>query len=70
LDLLAKLSGLAKGGSPIAAVLAGMKAALKIMGIIDHDTVTRPLRPFSEEEKKGIASIVAEMGVPMKAGAK
>ena len=65
LDLMAKLSGLAKGGSPIASVLAGMKAALKIMGIIDHDTVTRPLRPFSEEEKKGIPSILAEMGVPM-----
>ena len=70
LNLLAKLAGLAKGGSPIAANLAGMKAALKIMGIIDHDTVTRPLRPFTEEEKKGIPSILKEMGVPMTAGVK
>lgn len=63
LDLMAKLSGLAKGGSPIASMLAGMKAALQVMGIIDHDTVTRPLRQFSEEEKKGIAAILTEMGV-------
>jgi 4-hydroxy-tetrahydrodipicolinate synthase len=70
LDLLAKLPALAKGGSPMAANLAGMKAALKAMGIIDHDTVTRPLRPLSEEEKKGIPAILKEMGLPVAAGVK
>jgi len=66
LDLLSKIGRLAKGGSPTAANLAGMKAALKAMGIIEHDTVTRPLRQFTEEEKKGIPAILAEMGLPVK----
>ena len=68
IELLSKLTGLAKGGSQTAAAFAGMKAALKIMGIIDHDTVTRPLRPFTEEEKRGIPPILAQMGVPIMAG--
>ena len=68
LDLLGKIAALAKGGSQQAAMFAGMKAALKIMGIIDHDTVTRPFRQFTEEEKKGIPAILKEMGVPMGAG--
>lgn len=66
LDLLAKLPALAKGGSPIARNLGAMKAALKIMGIIDHDTLTRPLRSLSDEEKKGIPAILTEMGLPVK----
>ncbi len=70
LDLMSKLAGLARGGSQQAAMFAGMKAALKTMGIIDHDTVTRPLRQFTEEEKKAIPAILKEMGVPFPAGVK
>jgi len=43
--------------------LAGMKAALKIMGILDSDTVTRPLRPLTDEEKQGIPGILADLGL-------
>jgi 4-hydroxy-tetrahydrodipicolinate synthase len=58
-----KVARLAKGGSPNAASFAGMKSALKIMDVIDHDNVTRPFRPFTEEEKKGIPPILKELGL-------
>ena len=38
-----------------------MKSALKMMGIIDHDTMTRPLRPLTEEEKEPIPGILSEL---------
>ena len=59
----AGISRLSKGGGPNAASLAGMKAALKIMGILDSDTVTRPLRPLNDEEKQGIPGILANLGL-------
>ena len=58
-----KLQGLAKGGGPNAASFSGMKTALKIMGILDHDTVTRPLRPLDEEEKQPIPALLRELGL-------
>ena len=61
--LASKVTKLAKGGGPNAATLSGMKSALKIMGIIDHDTVTRPLRPLTEEEKRQIPPILEELGL-------
>jgi len=33
------------------------------MGVIDHDTVTRPLRGLTQEEKKGIPVLLEEMGL-------
>ena len=54
---------LAKGGGPNASTISGMKAALKIMGVIDHDTVTRPLRGLTQEEKKGIPALLGELGL-------
>ena len=61
--LAAKVQGLARGGSVNAAMFSGMKSALKIMGVLDHDTVTRPLRPLSEEEKREIPPILRELGL-------
>ncbi len=58
-----KISGLAKGGGPNAASFSGMKSALKIMGVLDHDTVSRPMRPLTDEEKKGIPPILEELGL-------
>ena len=40
-----------------------MKSALKLMGVLDSDTVSRPLRPLTEQEKEGIPSILKEMGL-------
>ena len=58
-----KISTLAKGGGPNAAAFSGMKSALKHMGILDSDTVSRPLRALTEEEKKGIPAILEEVGI-------
>lgn len=58
-----KLARLAQGGGPNAASFAGMKSALKHMGIIDHDAVSRPLRPFTDAEKAGIPPILEELGL-------
>ena len=58
-----KIVQLAKGGGTNAANLAGMKSALKSMGILENDTVTRPLRPFTEGEKEGIPEILHALGL-------
>ena len=33
------------------------------MGVLDSDTVSRPLRPLTEEEKQGIPAILEELGL-------
>ena len=58
-----KIAALSKGGSANAASFAGMKSALKMMGVLDSDTVSRPLRPLTEEEKQGIPAILEELGL-------
>ena len=49
------------GGGANAASFGGMKAALKIMGIIDHDNLTRPFRSLTDDEKEGIPAILKEL---------
>lgn len=58
-----KIARLAQGGGPNAASFAGMKSALKHMGVIDHDIVSRPLRPFTDAEKADIPPILEELGL-------
>ena len=58
-----KIQRLAKGGGPVAATISALKSALKAMGVIDHDYVTRPLRPLTEEEKEPIPAILQELGL-------
>lgn len=58
-----KIALLAKGGGATAASFSGMKSALKIMGILDNDTVSRPMRPLTDEEKQGIPAILEELGL-------
>ena len=58
-----KIARLAQGGGPNAASFAGMKSALKHMGVIDHDAVSRPLRPFTDAEKADIPPILKELGL-------
>ena len=58
-----KVSKLAQGGGPNAAILSGMKSALKQMGVLDSDTVSRPLRAITEQEKEGIPDILKELGL-------
>lgn len=58
-----KIQNLIKTASINGASFAGYKAALAFMGIIDHDTVTRPFRSLTEEEREPIPSILAELGL-------
>ncbi len=63
LIIAGKIAQLAKGGGPNAASFSGMKSALKLMGVLDDDTVSRPLRPMTEQEKEGIPAILQELGM-------
>ena len=54
---------LADGGSLNSSAMSGIKSALKILGIIEHDTMTSPLRSLTEEEKALIPPILAELGL-------
>ena len=58
-----KIAQLAKGGGPNAAAFSGMKSALKLMGVLDSDTVSRPMRSLTEEEKAGIPPILEALGL-------
>jgi len=58
-----RINNLAHGGSTDSARLAGMKSALKLMGILDYDTVSAPLRPLNEEEKTPISKILRDLGL-------
>ena len=57
------LSRIAKGGSVNSAAFSAMKSALKIMGILDHDTVSRPMRSLTDDEKRQIPPILKELGL-------
>ncbi len=54
LRVAGRIAYLAKGGGQNAASLSGMKSVLKIMGVLDSDTVSRSMRPLTDEEKQGI----------------
>lgn len=58
-----KIMYLARGGGPNAASFSGMKSALKSMGIINCDTVSRPLRSLTSEEREPIISIIKCLGI-------
>jgi 4-hydroxy-tetrahydrodipicolinate synthase len=63
LAVATRVQRLAKGGSPTGASLSGLKSALVGMGILAYDTVSRPLRPLTEEEKQPIPGILKELGL-------
>jgi 4-hydroxy-tetrahydrodipicolinate synthase len=58
-----KIMSLGKAGCANAGTLSGMKSALKIMGILDHDTVCRPMRPYTDDEKALIKPILKDCGL-------
>ena len=59
----ARITKLAQGGGPNAASFSAMKSALKLMGVIDSDAVSRPLRPLTGDEKEGIPPLLRELGL-------
>ena len=58
-----KASRIAQGGSANAAAFGAMKASLKIMGILEHDTLSKPFRPLANEEKEQLPPILKELGL-------
>lgn len=56
-----RIGEIATGGGKNAASFSGMKSALKLMGIIDSDTVSKPLRPLTDHEKQRIPDLLAEL---------
>lgn len=54
---------LAKGGGIQTSAISGIKHALKVMGVLDYDTVSRPLRPLTDEEKHPIPAMLKELGL-------
>ena len=56
-----KIQRIATGGNATGASFAGMKAALKLMGVLDDDTVSRPMRSLTAEEKQRIPAILKEL---------
>ena len=63
LAVASSVQRLAAGGSFDGSRFSGIKSALKIMGILEHDTVSRPLRQLTDEEKEPIPSILRELGL-------
>jgi 4-hydroxy-tetrahydrodipicolinate synthase len=58
-----KINSFARGGSPNRVTFAAMKAALKMMGVLEHDTMSRPFKPFSDEEKEGLPEFIESLGL-------
>ena len=54
---------LGHGGGIHASSFSGLKAALKLLGIIEHDTVSAPLRPLSDEERSHLPPLLEELGL-------
>ena len=55
------IARIAKGGGANAAIFSAMKSSLKLMGVLDSDTVSRPLRPLTEDEKKELPAVLKEL---------
>ena len=51
----------AKGGGANAASFSAMKSSLKLMGVLDNDTVSRPLRPLTGDEKAELPAILRRL---------
>ena len=58
-----RVTGLGRGGGTQASSFSGLKSALKLLGIIEHDTVSAPLRPLSDEEKSQIPALLEQLGL-------
>ena len=50
-------------GSDRSGSFAGLKAALALLGVIDHDTLTPPMRPLSGEQKAFIPDLLKTIGL-------
>lgn len=58
-----QISAIATGGSATAANFATMKAALKLKGILNHATVSAPLRQLTPAEVEKVAAFLPTLGL-------
>lgn len=56
----ARTMQLGRGGG---AGVCGLKSALKLLGIIEHDTASAPMRPLSAEEQSHLPPLLAQLGL-------
>ena len=49
-------------GTGLSGSFGALKAALKLLGVIDHDTLTAPMRPLTEEQKARIPALLKKLG--------
>ena len=61
------LSSVAGGGSTWSKSMASMKSALKIMGVIDDDRMSQPMRRLTDDEKRAIPEVLASLGLTARA---
>ncbi len=52
-----------RAGGSAGAGFSGIKCALKLMGIIEHDTVSAPFRGLDEAERERIPPLLEELGL-------
>ena len=57
------LQNVAKGGSANSNNVASMKASLAILGVIEHGTMSRPMRELTEDEKQALPPILRKLGL-------
>ncbi len=57
------LQRVAQGGSVNSNNVASMKASLAILGVIDHGTMSRPMRELTEDEKQALPPILRKLGL-------
>ena len=50
-------------GAGLSGRFAAMKTALKLLGVIDHDTLTAPMRPLTDEQKASIPELLKKTGL-------
>ena len=50
-------------GTGLSGRFAALKTALKLLGIIDHDTLTAPMRPLTDEQKAQVPALLKKIGL-------
>ena len=57
------LQAVAQGGSANSNNVASMKASLAILGVIEHGTMSRPMRELAEDEKEALPPVLRRLGL-------
>ena len=63
ISIAQKLLSFSKGRSSTAASFSGIKSALKHIGIIKYETISKPLKGLTKEEQKQIPDLLKTLGL-------